>query len=125
MAKHYIRINENNEIIKSFSTDFEQPEQDDICVNEDGDRHYNLAIRTDDMQYRLKYIANEIIEKTEEELILPPLTESEQALIDLSNSDNSMIRCIDDILDYIVNDTPIPKEAKDKLANRKILRTKI
>jgi len=52
-------------------------------------------------------------------------TESELALIELSQSDTSMVRVIDDILDFIVNDTPIPQSAKDKLNNRKALRDKL
>lgn len=42
MAKHYIRLNENDEIIKGFTTDFEEPLETDICINENGGRHFEL-----------------------------------------------------------------------------------
>jgi hypothetical protein len=44
MTKHYIRLDQNGTIIHRFSTDFEQPIQGDICVNENGERQYNLDL---------------------------------------------------------------------------------
>ena len=41
--KHYVRVNENNFILKSFSDAFEQPTELDIFI-EDGGRHYNLGL---------------------------------------------------------------------------------
>ena len=40
--KHYIRINEDNEVIKGFSDAFEDPLVTDICINEDAGRHFKL-----------------------------------------------------------------------------------
>ena len=40
--KHYIRIDEDNNIIKGFSDAFEQPQADDICINEQGGYQFRL-----------------------------------------------------------------------------------
>lgn len=40
--KHYIRVDEDNRIIKGFSDAFEQPEEQDICINQEGSRHFEL-----------------------------------------------------------------------------------
>jgi hypothetical protein len=42
MNKHYIRLDINNNIIKGFSDAFETPLETDICVNENGQRHFEL-----------------------------------------------------------------------------------
>ncbi len=39
---HYIRLDSNNRIIKGFSDAFEQPEVNDICINQEGCRHFEL-----------------------------------------------------------------------------------
>ena len=44
MIKHYIRIDENNNIIKTFTDIFEQPEMGDILINESRERHFNLSL---------------------------------------------------------------------------------
>lgn len=36
MYKHYIRLDSVGRVIKGFSDAFEQPEETDICINEDG-----------------------------------------------------------------------------------------
>lgn len=40
--KHYIRIDANNCIIKGFSDAFEEPEGNDIGINQEGGRHFEL-----------------------------------------------------------------------------------
>jgi hypothetical protein len=40
--KHYIRIDAINCIIKGFSDAFEQPGEGDICINQQGCRHFEL-----------------------------------------------------------------------------------
>lgn len=40
--KHYIRLDSNNFIIKGFSNAFEQPLETDICINQNGGRHFEL-----------------------------------------------------------------------------------
>ena len=60
MAKHYIRL-DGQLITKSFSTDFEEPIQNDICVNEDGGRHFNLDLIDEDGLPKLKYKNKKIV----------------------------------------------------------------
>lgn len=40
--KHYIKLNTNNCIVKCFSDAFEDPEENDICINQEGGRHFEL-----------------------------------------------------------------------------------
>ena len=42
MAKHYVTINENSVILRGFSGDFEQPSANDVCICENGGRHFEL-----------------------------------------------------------------------------------
>lgn len=42
MAKHYIITDETGRILRGFSDDFEQPEANAMCINEDGGRHFEL-----------------------------------------------------------------------------------
>lgn len=43
MYKHYIRLDSVGRVIKGFSDAFEQPEETDICINEDGGYQFRLA----------------------------------------------------------------------------------
>lgn len=69
MTKHYIRTNENDEIIKIFSTDFEEPEPGDICVKEDAPRHFHLDKPLKDIygKFNFKYIDKKIVEVPDDE----------------------------------------------------------
>jgi hypothetical protein len=40
--KHYIRVDASNRITSGFSDAFEQPEETDICINQEGGRHFEL-----------------------------------------------------------------------------------
>ena len=42
MAKHYIITDESGRVLRGFSDDFEQPDTNAICINEDGGRHFEL-----------------------------------------------------------------------------------
>lgn len=42
MAKHFITVDENGVILRGFSDDFEQPSASDICICDDGGRHFEL-----------------------------------------------------------------------------------
>lgn len=42
--KHFIRLDAQKNIIKAFSSAFEQPEDGDICVEENGIRQYSLDL---------------------------------------------------------------------------------
>lgn len=41
--KHYVRLDESNCIIHGFSNAFEQPQDGDILIVEDGPRHFHEA----------------------------------------------------------------------------------
>lgn len=43
MAKHYVKLNEKGEITKGFSDELEVPETEDVLINEDGGRQFELA----------------------------------------------------------------------------------
>lgn len=72
--KHYIRLDESNRIIKGFSDAFEEPLETDICINENGGRHFELggcinpALFNEHWCHIYKYEDGEIREATKEEL---------------------------------------------------------
>lgn len=83
--KHYIRIDEKGRIIKGFSDAFEQPQEGDTVINEQGGRHFRLPVenrvnpplKTDEGIPLYKYEDKEVKERSEEEIqadidALPP-----------------------------------------------------
>jgi len=66
--KHYVRIDENNKVIKSFSDAFEQPIEGDKLVEESDNRHYNLQLYDENMVLKYKWVEGTgIVERTQEE----------------------------------------------------------
>ncbi len=71
--KHYIKVDENNYVIKGFSDAFEQPGNDDICINQEGGRHFELLGNVNPILFDVtgfhlyKYKDGVITETTEEE----------------------------------------------------------
>lgn len=71
--KHYIRLNTNNCIIKSFSDAFEQPEENDICINQEGGRQFELlgqvnpSLVSENGVHLYKYVDGVVLETTEAE----------------------------------------------------------
>ena len=74
MAKHYIITDELGRILRGFSDDFEQPDANAICINEDGGRHFELngVINPPMMDYNgvplYKLDGEKVIERTKLEL---------------------------------------------------------
>ena len=72
--RHYIRLDLEGRIIKGFSDAFEQPIDGDICINEQGGRHFGMfgVINPPltDMQgiYLYKYVDGVEAERTSEEI---------------------------------------------------------
>jgi len=72
MTKHYIRL-DGEFITKGFTDAFEQPKEGDICINENGQRHFELFEKTnpsimDSDGFSLyKYVNDKIIPATQEE----------------------------------------------------------
>ncbi len=92
--KHYIRLNANNHIIKGFSDAFETPLETDICINEQGSRHFELNGEVNPSlinqlgQPLYSYIEEEVIELTEEERnTLYPIPEPEPSKVDVLESE--------------------------------------
>lgn len=71
--KHYIRVNENGVIVHGFTDAFESPEPGDICILDNGPRHFHLVhpwpLINERGQYRYRWdILEGITERSEEEL---------------------------------------------------------
>lgn len=70
---HYIRLDENSYIIKGFSDAFEIPLETDICINEQGGRHFELngeinpPLKDLIGSHRYKYTGGTVLETSEEE----------------------------------------------------------
>lgn len=90
MPKHYIRIDDQSRIIRGFSTDFEQPEESDICINEDAGRHFeingiiNPSLSDGNSVCLFKYENNQVVQRIDDEIQIeisnlspPPPTELE------------------------------------------------
>lgn len=73
-SKHYIRIDAENRITKGFSDVFEQPFDSDICINEQGGRHFemlgivNPPLTEENGVYIYKYEDGMVLERTAEEI---------------------------------------------------------
>lgn len=71
--KYCIRIDKQNRIIKGFSDAFEQPQEGDICINEEGQRHFELfgqinPALTNDQGIALYKWDGEVKQRTAEEI---------------------------------------------------------
>jgi hypothetical protein len=72
--KHYININEDNYITNGYSDAFQEPNDDDICINEEGGRHFELLgvinpqLLNEDGCYIYKYEDGKVRKATEEEI---------------------------------------------------------
>ena len=67
MYKHYIKINEANDVIEIFSNMKRPATEDDIFIGDNVERHFTQingkAIINEDQIYIFKYINGEIVEK--------------------------------------------------------------
>jgi len=79
MTKHYIRVDENNNIIKVFSDEFEQPENSDILLRDNatrqfyfeftgGERLYNPSLKDNNNCYLYAYDGKKVLKKQESEI---------------------------------------------------------
>lgn len=72
--KHYIRLDDENNIIKGFSDAFKQPQPDDILINEQGGRHFELLGQVNPSLvdgrgvHLYKYVNGQIVVKTPDEI---------------------------------------------------------
>ena len=97
MAKHYIITDEVGHVLRGFSDDFEQPDTNAICINEDGGRHFELngVINQPMTDYNgvplYKFIDGQIVERTPAELeadkpIIVPIPTIEERTEALENA---------------------------------------
>jgi len=66
--KHYERIDSDGYVIKGFSDAFENHFNGDICVNEQGCRHYNPELWSEIGIPKFRYINGIKAELTQEEI---------------------------------------------------------
>ena len=78
--KHYITVNERNEVVNGFSDAFRQPTDGDICINEQGGYQFRLIIDGKpteanpplfDFPFMIplyKWNGSEVVHRTDEEL---------------------------------------------------------
>jgi hypothetical protein len=131
MTKHYINIDENNNIIRAFSDKFEQPDQDSICVCEDGCLHFNLVLQTIDGYYRYKWENSEIVEKDPATEIYTStvLTEIENKnnLLQLAMTECDMSNVTEDLINLLhsggmIDKANLSQDSQDTLATREALK---
>ena len=141
MAKHYIRINEQNAIIKGFSSDFEQPQEGDICINEYGQRHFELLgiinpnLYDNDGILKYKYIDSEVMERTEQDKqsekdIIASEKIKAEILQELSELDKYLPRGIEDLSELLISkgtilENELTQYFIDRKASKQALRNEL
>ncbi|MBY9082392.1 hypothetical protein KIH86_13815 [Paenibacillus sp. HN-1] len=65
---HYIRVDSGGNVIHAFSDAFEQPQEKDILVADDAERHYNPELWYNAVIPRLRYVDGDLTERTTDEL---------------------------------------------------------
>ncbi|MCG8401359.1 MAG: hypothetical protein MJA84_07150 [Firmicutes bacterium] len=89
---HYIKLDDQNRIVKGFSNAFEQPEITDICINEHGGRHFELNGQINPPLFNnqgiplYKWDGTQVIERTQQEIqsdidALPPAPKTELEIL--------------------------------------------
>lgn len=120
--KHYIKVDSSDRIIDGFSDAFRQPDEEDICINEQGGYQFRLYPGGEEnptlyhwphMIPLYKYEDGEVIRRTEEEIeadmaaipvpVVPPTTEErltaiEDALCEMDAANAASIAALEDAL---------------------------
>ena len=101
MYNHYIRL-QDNKIIKGFSSAFEQPKTGDICINENGDRHFmlndaiNPSLNNEQGRALYKYEGGKVAERTEQEIEAdrpaPEPGELEKLKLRIASLENELVK---------------------------------
>lgn len=136
--KHYIRLDENSNIIHRFSTAFEQPLESDICINEDTGRHFELlgevnpSLKDENRILRFKYDNVPVIRTDEEKQPELDIINAEklhnETLKELKNLDNS--RETEELIDVLIAkgviiETDLPTVVMNKIKLRKETRLQL
>ncbi len=97
--KHYIRLDVNNCIMKGFSDAFEQSEEGDICINQEGGRHFELLGQVNPPLFNMKgqpifvYEKEVIRELTaEEQGTLYPAPAPQPSELDTLKQENAVLK---------------------------------
>jgi hypothetical protein len=101
--KHYLRVNEAGTIVYGFSNAFEQPQDGDMCIVEDGPRHFNQiypSLTNERDQFRFKWDGR-VVERSHAELDAEWVKRSPEPLseVDQLKAQNAEI-----ILALVMND---------------------
>jgi len=136
-TKHYIRVNENKHIVRGFSTAFEQPLETDICINEEGGRHFELlgeinpTLKDGNRIFKYRFDNIPILRTAEEKQLELLLIQSEQSKNDIYNElkilDKDLQRGIEDLIELfiakgIIEETELPIKTIERLNRKKELR---
>lgn len=97
--KHYIRLDANSCIIIGFSDAFEQPTDTDICINQEGGRHFELSGKINppltnmEGQYLYTYDNGSIREMTEDERnTYCPIPDPQPSELELLKAENTSLK---------------------------------
>lgn len=92
--KHYIRINDKNEVIHGFSNAFEEPLESDICITETGERHFQPQLQERGV-WRYTWDGEAMV-KRDVNPIARPIEEKAMVLHKLSELDKVILRVLED-----------------------------
>lgn len=124
MYKHYIRVNDNGEVIAAFCNAFQEPQDGDILICETNERHFNLPLQVDGV-YKYTYNNNELKERTQSEIdtIASPLKARQEIISRLLSLDVIIPRSVEDLYE-IINKPPHTK-VKAAIDEKKALRAQL
>jgi hypothetical protein len=77
LYKHYVRLDEDDVVIFGFSSAFEEPQENDIVIDENAPRQFLLDIITNDGQFKYLLDGNSLVERE----LSPIINISEDGLI--------------------------------------------
>jgi hypothetical protein len=99
MYKHYIKINEKNEVIDAFCSAFREPDEDSILVAETDERHFNPTLQAPEGIYRYIFENGKIVERSIEEIesMAKPIRDRRMILVRLEELDKIIPRCVEDL----------------------------
>ena len=101
--KYYIRVDTNNNVVYAFSDAFESSQDGDICVDENGERHFNPQLFDMNKIANYKWNGTAMVERSTEdkapELALLEKVKQKQAILDrLAELDREVPRIVEDML---------------------------
>lgn len=137
--KHYIIVDEDLNIIDGFSDAFRKPEGTEVCINEHGNRHFELfgeinpPLKDENGILRFKFENKPVLKTEEEKQPELSLIQSEQSKNDIYNELTSLDnpREMEDLIDFvlipkgIISIEDLPVDMKERLNRKKELRASL